>query len=87
MNLLYPKFKAGTIGYLIGCALIGALLAGAHGIVRDQIHRPDPSASAKTRRDHSSVIFAIHAACDRFQPGHQFAFHCLQPLGLIGCLR
>ncbi len=37
MNLFYPKFKAGTIGYMISCGVIGALIAGAYGIVHDQI--------------------------------------------------
>jgi len=37
VNLLYPKFAASTIGYMIVCGVIGALIAGAYGIVHDQI--------------------------------------------------
>ncbi len=37
MNLLYPKLKRATIGYLLRCGMIGALIAGAYGIVHDQL--------------------------------------------------
>ena len=37
MNLLYPKIRPGTILFLVHCALLGTLFAGAYGIVHDQI--------------------------------------------------
>lgn len=37
MNLLYPKIRKGAIRRLVATAAIGALIAGAYGILHDQI--------------------------------------------------
>ena len=37
MNLLYPRLRKGSFSSLLKTAVIGALIAGAYGIVHDQI--------------------------------------------------
>ena len=37
MNLLYPRIRKGAFRSLITTAAIGALIAGAYGILHDQI--------------------------------------------------
>ncbi len=37
MNLLYPRIRKGSFSSLIKTAVIGAMIAGAYGIVHDQI--------------------------------------------------
>jgi hypothetical protein len=37
MNLLYPRVRKRSLGSLITTAVVGALIAGAYGIVHDQI--------------------------------------------------